>query len=196
MRLRTRRDWPSAEDVFGAPIALRDSRRDLINRSESGSCRNEALERHSEALHIGRCGGRAVRHERDVFKIRLVETAVNRDQTSTNAQMQDSSGAQAGSTPAGRAERTVEAERRALTPPSTASQFTRDGRVIYSNQEERLGAPIERTITVSSHETIDCGSRRIVRRIVAWIMRSDPKSIVRDVSVCNPSHDLRHATGT
>jgi hypothetical protein len=31
-----------------------------------------------------------------------------------------SSGAQAGSTPAGRAERTVEAQRRALTPPSTA----------------------------------------------------------------------------
>ena len=32
----------------------------------------EALERHSEALHIGRCEGRAVRHERDVSNIRLV----------------------------------------------------------------------------------------------------------------------------
>ena len=52
--------------------------------------------------------------------IRLVVSAVNRDQTSTIAQKPDSSGAQAGSTPAGRAERTVEAERRALTPPSTA----------------------------------------------------------------------------
>ena len=47
----------SAEGVFGASIARRDNQRDLIKRSESGSCRNEALERHSEALHIGRCGG-------------------------------------------------------------------------------------------------------------------------------------------
>ena len=47
----------SAEGVFSASIARRDSQRDLMNRSESGSCRNEALERHSEALHIGRCGG-------------------------------------------------------------------------------------------------------------------------------------------
>jgi len=110
----------SAEGVFGAAIARRHSQRDLIKRSESGSCRNEALERHSEALHIGRCGGRAVRHERDVSNIRLVASAVNGDRTSTIAQMPDSSGAQAASTPAGRAERTVEAERRALTPPSTA----------------------------------------------------------------------------
>jgi hypothetical protein len=36
------------------------------------------------------------------------------------AQEPNSSGAQAGSTPAGRAERTVEAQRRALMPPSTA----------------------------------------------------------------------------
>ena len=28
-----------------------------LNLSESGSCRNEALERRSKALHIGRCGG-------------------------------------------------------------------------------------------------------------------------------------------
>jgi hypothetical protein len=47
----------SAEGVFGAVIARRDRQRDRINLSESGSCRNEALERHSEALHIGRCGG-------------------------------------------------------------------------------------------------------------------------------------------
>ena len=79
----------SAEGVFGAAIARRHSQRDLINRSESGSCRNEALERHSEALHIGRCGGRAVRHERDVSNIRLVASAVNGDQTSTIAQMPD-----------------------------------------------------------------------------------------------------------
>ena len=79
----------SAEGVFGAAIARRHSQRDLIKRSESGSCRNEALERHSEALHIGRCGGRAVRHERDVSNIRLVASAVNGDQTSTIAQMPD-----------------------------------------------------------------------------------------------------------
>jgi hypothetical protein len=47
----------SAEGVFGAVIARRGSRRDRINSSESGCCRSEALERHSEALHIGRCGG-------------------------------------------------------------------------------------------------------------------------------------------
>src|SRR2546421_144931 len=68
----------SAEGVFGAAIARRGSQRDLINRSKSGSCRNEALERHSEALHIGRYGGRAVRHERDVLNIRLVAIDVNR----------------------------------------------------------------------------------------------------------------------
>jgi hypothetical protein len=72
----------SAEDVFGAAIAHRQSQRDLIKRSESGSFRNEALERHSQALHIGRCEGRAVRHERDVLTIRLGVSAVNRDQTS------------------------------------------------------------------------------------------------------------------
>jgi hypothetical protein len=77
----------SAEGVFGAAIARRHSQRDLIKRSESGSCRNEALERHSEALHIGRCGGRAVRHERDVSKIRLVASAVNGDQTSCREYM-------------------------------------------------------------------------------------------------------------
>ena len=98
----------------------------------------EALERHSEALHIGRCEGRAVRHERDVSNIRLGANGVNGDQTSTIAQLPDSGGAQAGSTPAGRAERTVEAEWRALTPPSTASEFTRDGRVICGNQEEKI----------------------------------------------------------
>jgi len=47
----------SAEDVFGAAIARHHSQRDRINLSESGCCRNEALERRSEALHIGRCGG-------------------------------------------------------------------------------------------------------------------------------------------
>jgi hypothetical protein len=92
----------SAEDVFGAVIARRDRQRDRINLPESGSCRNEALERHSEALHIGRCGG-----ERDVSNIRLVASAVNDDSNLGHRVLADSSGAQAGSTPAGRAERTV-----------------------------------------------------------------------------------------
>jgi len=47
----------SAEDVFGAAIARHYSQRDRINLSESGCYRNDALEHHSEALHIGRCGG-------------------------------------------------------------------------------------------------------------------------------------------
>ena len=70
----------SAEGVFGAVIARDDRQRDRINLSESGCCRNEALERHSEALHIGRCGGVPRGHERDVSNIRLVASAVNRDQ--------------------------------------------------------------------------------------------------------------------
>src|SRR6185436_2457053 len=65
----------------------------------------------------------AERHERDILKIRLVVVAVNGDRTSTIAYLPTQSGAQAGSTPAGRAGRTVGAQRRALTPPSTASQF-------------------------------------------------------------------------
>src|SRR3954470_14563543 len=82
---------------------------------------NEALERHSEALHIGRCGGRAVWHERDISKIRFVAIDVNRIFSRPIAQEENSSGAQAGSTSGGRAARTVEAQRRALMPPSTAS---------------------------------------------------------------------------
>jgi hypothetical protein len=60
---------PSAEGVFRALIAAafdrQCSRCDRIHLCESGSCRNKALERHSEVLHIGRCGGRAVWH--DIF---------------------------------------------------------------------------------------------------------------------------------
>ena len=110
----------SAEGVFGAAIARRHSQRDLIKRSESGSCRNEALERHSEALHIGRCGGRAVRHERDVSNIRLVASAVNGDQTSTIAQMPDQAERRRGQRPQAVRNARSERKRRALTPPSTA----------------------------------------------------------------------------
>jgi hypothetical protein len=48
-----------------------------------------------------------MRHERDISKIRLVVIAVNGDRTSTIAYLAAQSGAQAGSTPAGRAGRTV-----------------------------------------------------------------------------------------
>ena len=120
-----------------------------------------------------------MRHERAVSNIRLAVRAVNRDQTSTIAQMQDSSGAQAGSTPGGRAERTVGAERRALTPLSTASQFTRDGRAIVGNQEERFGARIERTIKLSSRLRMESESRRIVRQIGREDLRSIRDRIVR-----------------
>jgi hypothetical protein len=61
-----------------------------------------------------------VRHERDVLNIPLVVSAVNGDRNLGHRVFADSSGAEAGPTPAGRAERTVEAQRRALTPPSTA----------------------------------------------------------------------------
>src|SRR5262249_40347638 len=65
----------------------------------------------------------ASRHVRDVSNIRLVASAVNGDRNLDHRVFADSGGAQAGSTPAGRAERAVGAQRRALTPPSTASQF-------------------------------------------------------------------------
>jgi hypothetical protein len=71
----------SAEDVFGAVIAPEVSAIEM-NLSESECCRNKALERHPEALHIGRCGG-----VQDVSNIRLVASAVNDDQASTIAQL-------------------------------------------------------------------------------------------------------------
>ena len=112
----------SAEGVFRALIAAavdrQCSRCNRINSRDSGSCRKEALERRSESLHIGRCEGRAVWHE-DTPKYassRLASTHFWKP----IAQEPNSSGAQAGSAPAGRAGRTVAARRRALTPPSTA----------------------------------------------------------------------------
>ena len=89
----------SAEDVFGAAIARYDSQRDRISLFESGCCWNDALERHSEALHIGRCEGRAVRHERDVSNIRLVASAVNGDQNSTIAYLPTQAGRRRGQRP-------------------------------------------------------------------------------------------------
>jgi len=97
----------SAEGVFGAVIARHDSQRDRINLSESGCCRNEALERHSEALHIGRCGGVPRGHERDVSNIRLVPGAVNGDRNLDHRVFADSAERSAASMPAGRAGRTV-----------------------------------------------------------------------------------------
>jgi hypothetical protein len=137
-----------------------------------------------------------VRHERDVSNIRLAVRTVNRDQTSTIAQLLDSSGAQAGSTPGGRAERTVEAERRALTPPSTASQFTRDGRVNCGNQEKesdrQLDREIRRAIAVNDRLRIAANCAPDCR----VDLRPDPKSIVHDIGVRKPSRGLRHAAGT
>src|SRR5262245_12789607 len=86
-----------------------------INLSESGCCRNEALERHSKALHIGRCGGVPRGHERDVSNIRLVPGAVNGDRNLDHRVFADSAERSAASMPAGRAERTVGAQRRLPT---------------------------------------------------------------------------------
>ena len=121
VRLRTRCCCTRARKVYSAQlIARRDSQRDRISLSESGCCRNDALERHSEALHIGRCGGVPCGTSemfRTYASSRVLSTAI---ETSTIAYLPAQSGAQAGSTPAGRAGRTVGAQRRALTPPSTA----------------------------------------------------------------------------
>jgi hypothetical protein len=51
-----------------------------------------------------------VRHERDISNIRFVASAVNGDQNLDHRVFADSGGAQAGSTPVGRAERTVGAQ--------------------------------------------------------------------------------------
>jgi predicted hotdog family 3-hydroxylacyl-ACP dehydratase len=67
-----------------------------------------------------------------------VASAVNGDRTSTIAQVPDSSGAQAVSTPAGRAERTVEAV--AESVDAAEHRFTIDARLAEGsagNQEER-----------------------------------------------------------
>src|SRR5262249_62431249 len=63
--------------------------------------------RHSEALHIGRCGGVPRGHERNVSNIRLVPGAVNSDRTLDHRVFADSAERSAESTPAGRAGRTV-----------------------------------------------------------------------------------------
>src|SRR5262245_13457017 len=72
----------------------------------------------------------AWRHVRDVSNIRLVASAVNGDRNLDHRVFADSGGAQAGSTPAGRAERAVGAQRRALTPRAPLHNLMRDGRRI------------------------------------------------------------------
>jgi hypothetical protein len=86
----------SAEGVFGAVIAHRDSEGDRINLPESGCCRNEALERHSEALHIGRCGGRAVGTSEIVWNIRRRRECCQRRSNLDHRVFADSSGAHGG----------------------------------------------------------------------------------------------------
>src|SRR5262245_28184494 len=108
----------SAEGVFGAVIARRDRRRYPNNLFESGCCRNEALERHSEALHIGRCGGVPCGTSemfRTYASSRVLSIAIN-PRSSRICRLKRSA---RGVDPAGRAERMVGAKRRALTPPST-----------------------------------------------------------------------------
>src|SRR5262245_53381177 len=99
----------SAEGVFGAVIARRDRRRYPNNLFESGCCRNEALERHSEALHIGRCGGVPCGTSEmcgTYASSRVLSTAI---ETSTIAYLPTQAERRRRQRPAGRAERTVEA---------------------------------------------------------------------------------------
>jgi hypothetical protein len=158
----------SAEGVFGASIARRDSQRDLINRSESGSCRNDALERHSEALHIGRCGGRAVWHERDVSNIRLTARAVNRDRRrpSRKSRLVRSAGGVNARRPCGThgrsaAESVDAAEHRVKIQARWASDQRQPGGEMRPTDRSRNPA--------SSPRTIDCEWRRIARRFVARV---------------------------
>ena len=145
----------SAEGVFGASIARRACQRDLINQFESGSCRNEALERHSEALHIGRCGGVPRGHERDVSNIRLVPGAVNGDPNLDHRVFADSSGAQAESTPAGRAGRTVGASAESVDAAEHRVKIHNAmGECSRSNQGERCDARSTVTSPASSPLTI------------------------------------------
>ena len=61
-----------------------------------------------------------MRHMRDVSNIRLASGAANGDPNLDHRVFADFKRSAGGVNAAGRAERTVEAERRALTPPSTA----------------------------------------------------------------------------
>ena len=155
MRLRTRCVVSSAEDVFGAAIARHDSQRDPIKLSESGGCRNEALERHSEALHIGRCGGRAVRHVRDVSNIRLAASAVNGDPNLDHRVFADSAERSAASMPAGRAGRTVGAPAESVDAAEHRMKIHNAmGECSRSNQGERCDARSTVTSPASSPLTI------------------------------------------
>ena len=87
------------------------------------------------ALHIGRCEGDAVGHQRSDRRIAPIRndrqlgvpmsmrTAPQQASTRPSRKLPTTSCAQAPSMPEGRAERAVEAQRRALTAPSTAGRI-------------------------------------------------------------------------
>jgi hypothetical protein len=110
----------SAEGVFGALIARDDSQRDQINLSESGCVGTKpssVIPKRSTSDDVEECGAGTSEMFRTYASCRVLSTAI---ETSTIAYLPTQAERSAGSTPAGRAGRTVEAERRALTPPSTA----------------------------------------------------------------------------
>src|SRR5262249_44393182 len=76
----------SAEDVFGALIARNDSQRDRINLSDRMLSERSPRASFRSAPHRTMWRS-AVRHERDVSNIRLVASAVNRDQPSIIAHL-------------------------------------------------------------------------------------------------------------
>ena len=82
-----------------------------------------------------------MRHERDVSNIRLVASAVNDDSNLGHRVFADSSGAQAVSTPAGRAERTVGAPAESVDAAEhRVKTHNAMGERLQSNQGKRCDA--------------------------------------------------------
>ena len=138
-----------------------------------------------------------MRHERDISKIRLVVMAVNGDRTSTIAYLPAQSGAQAGSTPAGRAGRTVGASAESVDAAEHRVKIHNAmGERLQSNQGKRRDA--KSTTTSASH----CSGRSSANRNGSRIQLSPCMSdrilsrLLATFAVLKPSHDLGHAAGT
>ena len=104
----------SAEGVFGAVTRVVTGSAVgsiCLNQDAVGTKPSSVIPKRSTSDDVEECLAARARCFRTYAWSRVLSIVIR---TSTIAQVPDSSGAQAGSTPAGRAERTVEAQRRAL----------------------------------------------------------------------------------
>jgi len=138
-----------------------------------------------------------VRHVRDVSNIRLAASAVNGDPNLDHRVFADSSGAQAESTPAGRAGRTVGASAESVDAAEHRVKIHNAmGERLQSNQGKRRDA--KSTTTSASH----CSGRSSANRNGSRIQLSPCMSdrilsrLLATFGVLKPSNGLRHAAGT